>query len=130
MNQFSFCKIKHISSFLSKLKKKKNQTINKDCLGTFVIFGSGMSNFMPLLSDILHGLYLHSFIAKVTKWKCRNICSYLSLFAKVLVKSLPSKSGTLSFTFPNHKNVWNFLKKWRKAGILILKTWTKLISVF
>ncbi len=34
-----------------------NQIINKD--------------LMALLSDILHGLHFQSFIANVTKWKCR-----------------------------------------------------------
>ncbi len=29
--------------------------------------------FMALLSDIIHVLHFHSFIAKVTKWKSRNI---------------------------------------------------------
>ncbi len=61
VNQFSLNRSSTFQAFCTSLKHL-NQTINK--------------NLMALLSDILHGLHFHSFITKVTKWKCRNICSF------------------------------------------------------
>ncbi len=46
-------------------------SINKDYMGTFVKFWSGMS-------DSLHGLHFQDFIAKVTMSKCKNIYFHFS----------------------------------------------------
>ncbi len=75
VNRLNFYKIEDISNFLQNFTFFLNQTIIKYFMGTFVICWSGMS-------DSLHGLHLHNFIAKVTKLKYRNIYVYFELIQK------------------------------------------------